>query len=51
MRHLQTTEATGTSFGYVDTILYCCSNVKIDDTNFYFQSLKDVSDQSRTAYY
>ena len=53
MKDLQTTELTGTetSFENIDTIFYCCSSVKIDDANFYFQILKDVSDQSRTAYY
>ena len=30
MKHLQTTEITGTSFGYIDAILCCCSSVKID---------------------
>ena len=38
-------------FGYVETILYCCSKVKIDGANFYFQILKDVRDQSRTFYH
>ena len=36
MKDLQTTELTGTSFGYVDIILYCCSSVKIDDAIFLF---------------
>ena len=36
MKNLQTTELIGTSFGYVDTILYCCSIAKIDDANFLF---------------
>ena len=34
MEDLQTTELTGTSFGYDDTILYCCSSVKNDAANF-----------------
>ena len=36
MKDLQKSELTGTNFGYVDTILYCCSSVKIDDANFLF---------------
>ena len=40
MKDLQTTELTGTSFGYVDTILYCCSSVKSNDANFIFPNFE-----------
>ena len=40
MKDLQTTELTGTSFGYLDTILYCYSSVKVDDANFLFPSFE-----------
>ena len=43
MKDLQTNELTGTSFGYVDTILYCCSSVKIDDENFLFPNFSKLA--------
>ena len=35
INQLQATELTGTSFGFVDIFLYCCSCVKIDDAYFF----------------
>ena len=40
MEDLRTTEVTGISFGYIDTILYCYSSVKIDDANVLFPSFE-----------
>ena len=40
MKDLQTTELTGTSFGYFDTIWYCCSSVKIDDVSLLFPNFE-----------
>ena len=40
MKDLQTTELTGTSFGYVETILYYRSSVKIDDADFLFPNFE-----------
>ena len=40
MKDLRTTELTGTRFGYLDTILYCCSSVKIGDANFSFPNFE-----------
>ena len=40
MKVKQTTEMTGTNFGYADTILYCRNSVRIDDANFLLQNFK-----------
>ena len=49
MNQLQATELTGTSFGFVDIFLYCCSFVKIDDAYFLLPNFEDVNDQPRTT--
>ena len=44
MKDLQATDLTRTSFGYVDTILYCCSSLKTDDANVLFPNFEGARD-------
>ena len=48
MKYLQATELTGIRFSNIDTILFYCSSVKIDDANLLFPNFEN---RSRRAYY